>query len=170
MANYTYVDNVVEAMLKAAGCPQAHGRRFIINDGYTTWRAFLTPLLGPWAHRAPSYSDQELSDLQKRAPRSPWLTRLKGTLPAQMIREAVEKAAPGFIQRLRRWQRSAPKGQAPYPTGPVIPPAWVAEIFGANSTVFSSDKAQRVLGWEPRITLEKGQELTIAWLHDRRLL
>lgn len=170
MANYTYVDNVVEAMLKAAGCPQAHGQRFIINDGYTTWRAFLTPLLGPWANRAPSYSDLELSDLQKRAPRSPWLTRLKGTLPAQMIREAVEKVTPGLIQRLRRWQRSAPKGQTPSPAGPPIPPAWVAEIFGANSTVFSSDKARRVLGWEPRITLEKGQELTIAWLHDRRLL
>lgn len=170
IANYTYVDNVVWAMLKAASCRQAHGQRFIINDGHTTWRAFLTPFLGPWTNRTPAYSNQELSDLRKRAPRSPRLTRLKGTLPAQMIREAVEKVAPDLLRRLRQWQRSVSGPQLTSPLGSNVPPVWLADLFGTTSTIFSSDKARRILQWEPTISLEQGQELTVAWLRECNLL
>src|SRR5262249_53551737 len=60
IANYTYVDNVVDATLLAARCPLASGKRFIISDGFCSWREFLTPLLGPLADGLVSYSTKQL--------------------------------------------------------------------------------------------------------------
>ncbi|MBV9597685.1 MAG: NAD-dependent epimerase/dehydratase family protein, partial [Chloroflexi bacterium] len=62
-ANYTYVDNLVDAMLIAAISSVAHGRRFIINDGTSTWREFLGQLLGRQAENLPSYTRRQLREL-----------------------------------------------------------------------------------------------------------
>src|SRR5205823_2530093 len=62
-ANYCYVDNLVDAIMRAAASVPAHGRRMIVNDGTCSWRDFLRPLLGPWADRLPSYTRAELRQL-----------------------------------------------------------------------------------------------------------
>jgi nucleoside-diphosphate-sugar epimerase len=41
LCNYTYVENLVDAMLAAARRPEAHGNRFIINDGHSHGGSFL---------------------------------------------------------------------------------------------------------------------------------
>ena len=46
LVNYVYVTNLVDAILRAAVTPAAHGHRFIACDGTTTWRAFFTELFG----------------------------------------------------------------------------------------------------------------------------
>ena len=51
VCNYTYVANVVDAILAAASVRAAHGRRFIINDGHMSWKAFLSPLVEPVTDR-----------------------------------------------------------------------------------------------------------------------
>ena len=53
-ANYVYVDNLVDAILLAAATPEAHGQRFLINDGMVSWRRFLEPLVEPWMSQLPS--------------------------------------------------------------------------------------------------------------------
>jgi nucleoside-diphosphate-sugar epimerase/predicted dehydrogenase len=68
ICNYTYVDNVVAAMLKAATLEAAHGQRFIINDGHMPWREFLEPLLGPLAQDLPSYSVEAFKALPRFGP------------------------------------------------------------------------------------------------------
>ena len=49
---------------------------------------------------------------------------------------------------------------------PVFPPEWLAELYSPAQAVFSAEKAGRVLGWRPRVSLEEGLERTIAWLRD----
>src|SRR5205085_8427424 len=63
--NYTYVDNVVDALQAAASTPQAHGERFIINDGVTTWRGLLGPMLEPLGIEIPSYTPAEIAALPR---------------------------------------------------------------------------------------------------------
>src|SRR5262249_25023218 len=62
-ANYTFVGNLVDAMLLAATSEQAHGQRYIVSDGHTTWRRFLGDLIGAQAERLPSYTCEQLHRL-----------------------------------------------------------------------------------------------------------
>ncbi len=43
LCNYTYVENLVDAIIAAARVPEAHGNRFIITDGHVSWRELLSP-------------------------------------------------------------------------------------------------------------------------------
>ena len=71
IANFCFVDNLVDAMLLAARTAEAHGQRFIINDGTCTWREFLAPLVGGDFVLWQSLTARELADLD-RAARPRW--------------------------------------------------------------------------------------------------
>ncbi|MDB5451810.1 MAG: hypothetical protein JWO33_388, partial [Caulobacteraceae bacterium] len=49
-------------------------------------------------------------------------------------------------------------------TAPAFPPDWLAPLFPPTRTAFSASKAERVLGWTPRIGLAEAQAQTLAWL------
>ena len=53
---------------------------------------------------------------------------------------------------------------------PSLPPVWLVELFGPNKTRFSAEKAKKVLGWSPLVSLEEGQKKTLAWLESVGLL
>jgi predicted dehydrogenase/nucleoside-diphosphate-sugar epimerase len=184
-ANYTYVDNLVDAMLLGATCNSAHARRFIVNDGTTTWRRFLTQLLGSQADGLPSFSRHQLRELHRRRPRPNLVDVARIAMSDQSVRTALretrlgevalwsaEHATPGVMARMRRGWRSAnhqhdvppaPRSnQVAMPARP-LPPAWLADVFGPAETVFRSDTARLVLGWEPRVTLDEGMRSTRAW-------
>ncbi len=40
LLNYVYIDNLVDAIILAAGDDRAAGEAFVVNDGATTWRQF----------------------------------------------------------------------------------------------------------------------------------
>src|SRR5262249_20228168 len=67
IANYVYVNNLIDAMIRAAVTAEAHGERFIVGDGAVTWREFLSPLLSPWLSEIPSYSRSEVRILAARS-------------------------------------------------------------------------------------------------------
>jgi nucleoside-diphosphate-sugar epimerase/predicted dehydrogenase len=178
-ANYTYIGNLVDAILLAAVTPEAHGQRFIINDGTTTWRSFLTPLLEPWISEVPSYSPAQLARLEAEA--RPGLfeaARLLGASP--QVRDVIRKTSlgssairlarrTGLVSRLKGQVTGA--GPRTSPTGPArLPPPWLAELFPNHTTRFSSEKARRVLGWKPRTALPEGQLRTIDHLADIGLI
>jgi nucleoside-diphosphate-sugar epimerase len=180
-ANYTYVENLVDAVLLGAVSTQAHGCRFIINDGTTTWRQFLTELLGPNAEGQRSYSRRQLREIHRRRRRPSLMdvariamadqgvrTALRETRLGEAVLWSAEHATPGVMARLRRgWHAVGPRG-TPQVRGTssipnVIPPLWLADLFGPSETVFSSERARRVLGWTPRISLAEGMQTTRAW-------
>ena len=101
LCNYTYVENVVDAILLAGATPVAHGERFIISDGHMTWRQFLTPLLAPLlaplaassGRAIPDYTPEQLASLPRFGP--PFRMR-------DVFRAIV---AAGEVRRRRQAQR-----------------------------------------------------------------
>jgi predicted dehydrogenase/nucleoside-diphosphate-sugar epimerase len=175
IANYTYVDNLVDAILLACRCEAAHGKRFLINDGWCTWAEFFTLLLGPAAAGLPSYTKAELANLARSQPGSRWrdIVRAATRSPELMaavsqhpvlgrVKRLIGERFPRLVQRLRP-QPNADGGQA-VPLPRPVPPAWLSDLFGPTTTRFSADQARRVLGWQPRVSLEEGQRRTVAWL------
>ncbi len=175
-ANYTFVSNLVDAMLLAANCPQADGQRFIINDGAATWRSFLSPILGGRGEELRSYTKEELLLLHKQNGRpglvdvlrsvagTPAVVDLfKSTLLISKAIDFARRWTPGMLQKARDFRGSAGARNTAEDTD-ILPPVWLADLFGPNSTVFSSEKARSMLGWEPRVSLEEGQQESILWL------
>jgi predicted dehydrogenase/nucleoside-diphosphate-sugar epimerase len=177
MANYAYVDNVVDAMLAAARCPDAHGRRILISDGATTWRTFLSPLLGAWADRIPTFTADELAVANRSrervgliemaralATQEQTLALLRRTAAFQWTKEMALTWTPDLFRRARALsnhpRRVATDGKPP----PPVPPLWLADLFGPSSTTFCTAKAAQVLGWTPRVSLADGQAATVEWL------
>lgn len=169
--NYIYVENLVDAMLAAATVPEAHGERFIVNDGYATWRDMLAPLLAPLAVELPSYSPRALADL----PRSGGPFRLQDLLSAILgcreVRDVAKRS--GLVRQVLDLGRKSghipngsPTGGEPVSASEQYPPAWLGELYGPAQVVFSSAKAAQVLKWTPRYDLAAGQAHTVDWLYQ----
>ncbi len=180
-ANYTYVENLIDAMLIVATSPKAHGERFIINDGTTTWRAFLEPMLGSHSTGIGSYTRSELEGLND-IPKA-GLRNLAGAMAADEQVRDILKRMPLTGMGIRAAKRWAPgllrqvKGDAAPPSlleastaAPLPPPVWLADLFSPAQTRYSAAKAKRVLGWVPRVDLAQGQTCTVAWLEEHGVL
>jgi predicted dehydrogenase/nucleoside-diphosphate-sugar epimerase len=180
VANYTYVDNLIDAVLLAARCEQAHGKRMIINDGCCSWREFLTPLLGPRAAGVPSLDAREVReqarsgrragvrDLLRAAARSPELVDVVNRLP--LVGPTKRWLLDRFPHWRTRFKRPSPAaGTDGAAARPPLPPDWLADLFGPTRTRFSSALARRLLGWEPRVPLAEGQARAAEWLRDMGL-
>jgi nucleoside-diphosphate-sugar epimerase len=186
-ANYLYVDNLIDAMLLAVTNREAHGRRFIVNDGTTTWRSFLGLLLGYTAEQLPTYSAKELRELHRHRHRPNLVDVARIAMADQSVRTALretrvgeamlwgaEHATPGVMARMRRgWHGSAPAPSRPkaqehhaQATQTNLPPVWLADLYGPAQTVFRPDAAREVLGWAPRVSLEQGMHATRAWVDE----
>jgi nucleoside-diphosphate-sugar epimerase/predicted dehydrogenase len=173
-ANYTFVANLLDALLEAARRPEAHGQRFIINDGTTTWRTFLEPLVEPWRESIRSYTKDELAAMSQ--PTRKGLGEALSVIARNTeVRSVIRETAVGgmAIAALRRYRPSLIPTPVPAPpitrngqaaSGPGQPVGWLADLFGPCSSRFSSEKAARVLGWTPRVDLAEGQRKTIEYL------
>lgn len=176
--NYVHVRNLVDAAILAASVPAAHGEDFLIVDGHVTWREFLTPLVLPWLDRIPTVASAsgEHSPKQERSGSLKEIFKaamLSPQLMASLSRHPVlGRLKDQFATRLPRWHRQV-QGLRPatdlirQPSSLVPAPAmWLADIFGDVGPELQSDKARRILGWKPLVTLAEGQQESIAWLRD----
>jgi nucleoside-diphosphate-sugar epimerase/predicted dehydrogenase len=176
IANYCFVDNVVDAILLAAGTADGHGQRFIINDGTSTWREFLDPLLGNDSSHWPSLTARQLIDLHRSA-RPRWMDALHAVAGNRQVRDVLKarmptSAAIKFLRRIRPefFNRLHPANDPPRIAArvpeiqPSLPPMWLLDWFGPTTTSYSSARAGAVLGWRPTVTLAEGQKITARWL------
>lgn len=170
LANYVYVDNVVDAILAALQVPEAHGEEFILNDGACSWRDFLAPVF--------SALDLELRELP--------LSALPGGAPRVKIGDALSSIFKSpelraWVKQSRLFPRLAPflrKFKTRLQPDPVNQlaelrlltadivniPNWLPELFSSVNTRFSSEKAKSLLNWHSRVSLADGQQRCIAWL------
>jgi nucleoside-diphosphate-sugar epimerase/predicted dehydrogenase len=179
--NYVYVQNLIDAMFLAAAVPAAHGERFIINDGWTTWRNFLEPIVSEIQGSIPSFEPSELSQLDSESRRGA-LHRVWNALTSN--RELRHEVGQSFAGPLLRAVASRARAGAPSDTnqwpplgsstsassGPIRPPVWLEDLFGDRRTRFSSAKARSVLGWRPRIELREGQRIASESLRQPTLI
>lgn len=177
-ANYVYVENLVDALLLAAAAPSAHGRRYLISDGVTTWRAFLEPQLGRHAAGVLSLSLAEfqasrvqrvagLVEIAKLATfRNPAFMAAVSAHPLLgRLKQQVVTWLPGWQRQLQQerasdWRTDFLKTSA---AGRSAAP-WLVDLFGPIATEYVSDRARRELGWAPRVSLAEGQKHSRAWL------
>jgi nucleoside-diphosphate-sugar epimerase len=178
LVNFTFIDNLLDAILLAIYNPKAHGERFIINDGMCSWKEFFTPLLSPWLLDLPSYSLEELVLLEKKASHTSYKDIIQLMLSDNEMRKALRNL-PLLIEllsfmakynpRLREKLSIYGKGNLSICDTPVLP-FWLRDLFGPFSTTFSSEKARNILGWMPRIGLKEGRERSIDWLRYIKVL
>jgi nucleoside-diphosphate-sugar epimerase len=177
IANFCFVDNLVDSVLLAAGTVEAHGQRFIINDGTCTWREFLTPLVGGDLELWRSLTARELADL-KRAARPRWKDALRAIAADRRVREVLKTRMPtSAIIALARhlypdiFVNSNPVTTRPNASTPdhSLPPIWLSDLFGPAQTRFSAARARSVLGWSPLVKLADAQDITKRWLEGGQL-
>jgi nucleoside-diphosphate-sugar epimerase len=175
--NYIYVENLIDAMLLAAQSTATHGERFIISDGCTTVRAFLSPILGSRAESMRSFTKADLINLEKKdrpgmrgflkaLSNDEMMRTLNGMAGFSFAKRFVLNRMPGAYSRMQQLHgalqiRSSP---AVSQVKLINPPVWLADIFGPINIEYSSEKAQRLLGWKPAISLEVGLTESAKWL------
>lgn len=176
IANYVHVRNLIDAVLQAAARPAAHGQRFIVSDGWTTWCSFYTELFGRAVAALPSYSRADLvamgrkvapslRDVARSVVDNGELWRLVREHPRLAGTKAMfERVTPRLYQRVKESKRRSQVSGRHDENRPPIPPVFVADLFGATSTRFSSEKARQILGWRPLVDLATGQSESRAWL------
>lgn len=165
--NFTYVQNTVDAILAAVEAPEAHGERFIINDGHTSWRGLLEPFLVPLGVDIPSYTEKELTELPRFGGRFRLRDVVTAAIFAPEVRRVVKRSA--LLRRAFSVTKSLPSPLEPHAapnveTSRALPPEWLAELFPTYTTTFSSAKAHRILRWSPRVSLTEAQDETVLWL------
>lgn len=181
-ANYTFIENLIDALLLAVSTKAAHGERIIINDGCCSWREFLQPLLFP-GDQPRSFTRAELEEMERRE-RANWKDVVRALGGDRELLDAVSRhpVLGAMKRRLLRWlpglrsvvvgtnvrKRDHLSGVKPQPGR--RPPEWLADLFGPQQGRFCADKAGRILGWKPGVGLRDGQLITRRWLCDAGLL
>src|SRR5262249_45885799 len=151
IANYVYVDNLIDAMLLVTASPQAHGQRFIINDGWTTWRDFLEPIVAPWLSEIRNYEAGELARLNAETRRGATKRALRAVIANSDFRRELNLSPLGSLARklanlsgiLSRTDAEkfiSLSDQAASTISGNHPPAWIEDIYGFYRTCFSSSK------------------------------
>src|ERR1051326_7692420 len=177
LCNFTYVENVVDAVLAAATITSAHGQRFIVNDGVLPWRDFLERFVAPLGVSIPNYSAAEFNALPRPSPPFRMRDLISAVLGSREFRDVAKRswivrrtlAAMGDERRARFAHASAPVSQrtvVPNTAEKALPPEWLLDLYPCVATTFSAEKARRVLGWAPATPYERARDKTLQWLTE----
>lgn len=184
IANYVYIDNLLDAMWLALHTPKAHGENYIINDGYTTWKEFLTPLLLDKAQNIPSLTKNELQKGVSTESEN-IISTVKSMLGSYEMMEIInrnpslkslKKIALSLTPNIKQSVYEHRENTANFdtimkPSEPSFnPPIWLNNLFADTPTKFSSQKAKEQLNWNPKIDFEEGMKLTIDWMKEKVFL
>ncbi len=184
ICNALFVDDLVTALMLAATSERAPGERFLISGPEpVTWRAFFAAfedMLG--VRRTVPVSREAALRLWRRQARRPWLApeafralrtdahlrdRLLSTREGTLVRRAAQRALPASFFAPKRWEPpTEPAGTEP-PLVALRPE--IVDFLACRATV-GSDKARRLLGYEPVFDLDAGMTLTAQWARHEGLL
>jgi predicted dehydrogenase/nucleoside-diphosphate-sugar epimerase len=184
IVNYVYVRNLADAIACAAATPAAHGERFIVSDGTSTWRTFFTAMFGDAVDGVGSLTAAELDalwqteqptlrDLGRAIVRDPEVRRiLRENARFERLKRGAARLFPSRFQHLQSMGQgpAGRRSQAAAATSRQRPPSYLPLLYGTTTTRISADKARRVLGWSPSADLTRGMTETRAWLAALGLL
>jgi nucleoside-diphosphate-sugar epimerase/predicted dehydrogenase len=175
LCNYTYVSNLVDCLLLAAENKEINGVRFIVNDGWMSWREFFDPFLAGLAVDVPDYTRADLERLWRGGPSFSWCELARAIKNSSQVREVVKRSSVlrGAVAIANRHGLDSLSARArAHPTtigasgSDDRPPLWLAELFPADAVRFSAKRAHDDLGWHPRVSLDEARERTLEWLRD----
>lgn len=179
ICNPVYVDDVVHALILAAVRDEAVGETFLISGAEpTTWSEFY----GYYA-RAVGRTDgirlrsrkeikvREMTSpqglikvLQRYAVRRPRLLSLLGSLKRLALGSlrAIKSLMRPGVKIARRWRAARDFGRR-YGVQEILPSDADRDLYASQCSVRIA-KARRLLGYEPVFSLERGMELTTAYI------
>jgi nucleoside-diphosphate-sugar epimerase len=191
LANAIYVDDLVDAMVRAATRDEAVGEAFLISDGVAVpWRVLyghFAAMLGggrtvvmtaaeALAHwrasrrQVPRLLPELLAaTLENRVTRERLQTTREGLWARELASSLLPESAQQRIkQRLGGLGAATPaKAEQELPILPLTPE--MVDFFRPKTRVLIG-KAERLLGWRPAYDLDAGMEATAAWARWANLL
>jgi nucleoside-diphosphate-sugar epimerase len=184
ICNAVYIDDVVRALLLAAGSDTAWGERFLVSGPeYPTWAQFFGSferMLG--MERTISLTEAEALRLWHRSRRRPWLMsemwrafvadttlrrRLLTTREGVVLHRAVDRFAPSLVRKAQATPAPTSTGDGELPIAVARP--WVLRNTARKARV-RIDKARRLLGYAPDFDFSHGMRLTEQWARYAGLL
>src|SRR5262249_21833881 len=130
-----------DAMLLAASSRVAHGQRFIINDGWTTWREFFGPIVAPFVENIGNVAPGELRRQHALRRKGALKRACRAIIENPQFRGEMSQTKMGALaSRLaRRWglqrQGRATDGQGAQDVLTAhAPPPWLEDLFGRHRT------------------------------------
>jgi nucleoside-diphosphate-sugar epimerase len=176
LCNAVYVDDVVDALILAAGKQQVEGERFLISGAEpVSWREFFGAferMLG--FERVTLMSNEQIEQSKK-------MTRPAGGIavkfrslredPRRIARQVVVWPPVLKLYRLAQslmGEEFAKPVAKDWPAPLFVPEDQLLALYGARTTV-KIDKARRLLGYEPTFDFERGMNLTAQYVKWAKL-
>jgi nucleoside-diphosphate-sugar epimerase len=184
LANHVYVDDVAQAILCAAILPAAVGEAFIVSHGTTiTWAEFYQyyqRMLHQNAIPSLDLVGLEAAVRQRRSLRNPLVMALSylGSPHARSVLRqfpvlggvlyGTTRLLPGPARRAGLARAEAIR-QIKLAPPPELPSGRTLAFYAARN-LSRIDKARRLLGYQPQVSLDRGMALTEDWLRYVRLI
>lgn len=177
-----YVDDVAEALARAAVAPEALGAILFLAGQPASWREFFQYYLDmTGVQHAPSWTRETWRVERQRAQfRASSPGKTLALLGRPRVRDALRETfivghgmrALGAIlpERTRRQVLAGPERiEAARQQGSVLPSELAMHLF-CSKTVYRTDRIERILGFHPRYDLRAGMRLTQDWLEYSGML
>lgn len=177
LCNAVYVDDVVDALILAAGAESVVGERILVSGpAPVTWAGFygaFERLLGvrsvmPLEGETPGLWPVGMAKRTRSG--SPMRHHSMRGAVGSMVRRRTVRRVLRPMQRVvgERWVRKARRA-LPGPRPLLLPEGELLALYRARAQV-DIGKAKLLLGYEPRFDLERGMRLTEAFLSSANLL
>jgi nucleoside-diphosphate-sugar epimerase len=162
LCNAVYVDDVCQALIRAAVTPGARGRRYLISaEAPVTWLAFYKGFADALGVPAP----QALSEAQLEQ-------RTTGALAnARLILAEPQRLAElKPLAALKPWVKQSAFLKRLYGLYKGVKPSKIHVDTGSRKALLSArcvvriDRAKAELGYRPAFDLDRGMRITGAWL------
>jgi 2-alkyl-3-oxoalkanoate reductase len=163
ICNSLYVDNLVHAIFLALSAPGVDGEAFLIGDQETvTWADLYRPIaefLGFNFHKLP-HAHAVTATRGKQRQHSPARSSAFRTL-ASRLPPHLRKAISTAIAPVSRPPPNSPWD--PKPTSNIEATLEMSLLYQCQYK-FPTDKAKRLLGYDPPVTFLEGCRRTVDWL------
>jgi nucleoside-diphosphate-sugar epimerase len=168
LCNAVYIDDVVDGLTLAATSPKAVGERFILSGPEpVTWATFFTEMACALGTKPPKFRSGEQVEISYDKSHTNRLTKIVlnpkrllkfivGWDPAHKALKAVFDKLPGPLRKRVRGYYSV----ANRPRGEIF---LLDSSYGRKVSV-GSEKARLKLGYSPRISFQRGMDLTSPYL------
>jgi nucleoside-diphosphate-sugar epimerase len=189
LCNPVYVDDVVQAMLRAGVAKEGSGERFLVSGRQTvTWREFYERyerMLGQSSTIDLSLDEVNTRrrDMERRYTnraqlaallRHPVLVKQLAALPvSQRLKSMLSRSAINAIKKTALRSPTAAPGSGTSTASRPKPVHVLSELdaaFQAAKVRVSIAKAERLLGYVPTYSFEQGMECTQTWAAWANLL
>jgi nucleoside-diphosphate-sugar epimerase len=164
ICNTIYIDNLLQAVVLAAGAAKADGQYFLVRDRETvTWRDFYAPIL-----EACGASFGDVHEVDAPVVRRSWQDRVSGirkSPPLQMIKPLFSSVAVR-VGKATLSALTPPTQTSPWQGSKKPRPKVTAEMAALQLCDWQMPctKAETVLGYQPQTSFSEGMNRSIGWL------